>query len=120
MKEIKMKNRDISTKQIETLKVDKLILLLLQKPRTVKFLCKQLQIAEKTLERYISKINKMPIEFLKEAKRYKITTEDDLVSLKTLYWDKDGNKDRVQELHDNDYYQIFWKEFVGLWKKRVY
>ena len=39
--------------------------------------------------------------------RYSISIIDDLVSLKSLYWDKEKNKDEVQELHDNDYYHRF-------------
>jgi hypothetical protein len=117
---IKEEKEVLTQKQIETSQIHSLIILLLQKAMTVKAICRKLNISTFKFCCYVSKINKMPIEFLKKAKRYKITIEDDLVSLKTLYWDKDGNKDRVQELHDNENYQIFWKEFVGLWKKRVY
>jgi hypothetical protein len=118
-----MRNRDISTKQVETLKIDRLITLLLQKSYTVKSLCKQLQIVEKTLTRYVKEINEMlkvdlpdtsyrcpdgSVKTVRQTKlkRYVVTVTDDLVTLMSLYSSPRGRKENVQTLHDNDYYQL--------------
>jgi hypothetical protein len=105
-------SKKITRKDEMNFRMNLIIVELLQKDRTIKYLCNKFRITTSSLKSYFKKIKEICFETNDETneqvhthkRAYNVSVVDDLVSLKTLAWDKTGNKDRVQILHDNDFY----------------